>query len=93
MEELFCGNCVHFYQHYTLGARGLTRVYCGHCGLYKAKKKRPDTKACEDFSPGVSAESNFATKEYLSKELLRYWTSLELLPKIQAAEEDGVSSR
>ncbi len=40
-------------------------------------------KACELFAPGQDQEAAFASKEYLSKELLGYLLSLELLPKIE----------
>lgn len=53
--------------------------------LRKSKRRRPDDVACESFSPAEPDESVFATKEYLSKELLKYLMQLELLPKIEDA--------
>ena len=83
MNEKQCKNCTYYLQHFALDHRKLFRVYCGHCTFGKAKRKRPDTKACENFMPGLDPEEAFATKEYLSKELLQYVLSLELLPKIE----------
>ena len=85
MDEKQCKNCQHFMQHLALDNRRLFRVYCGHCTFKKAKRKLPDTKACENYITGSPPEEAFATKEYLSKELLQYILSLDLLPEI----EDG----
>lgn len=78
-----CKDCRYFIQHYSLDARKLFRVYCGHCTIASSKRKRPDTRACEHFVQGASDAEAFATKEYLSKELLRYVLNLELLPEIE----------
>lgn len=51
--------------------------------MVRAKQKLPDAKACENFIPGSAQENAFASKEYLSKELLQYMLSLELLPEIE----------
>ena len=56
--------------------------------LHKAKKKKPDAIACDGFTPALPDEDAFATKEYLSKELLQYLLSLELLPQIEDASEE-----
>ena len=82
-----CKNCVHYHQHYSLGQRKLYRVYCGHCGLNARKKKQPDTAACENFASAPDNEQAFASKEYLSKELLQYLLHLELLPPIETPAE------
>ena len=82
MDEKTCRNCHYFRQHYTLDKRKIFRVYCGHCTFARAKRKRPDAKACENFIAGSPQEDGFATKEYLSKELLEYLLHLELLPEI-----------
>jgi len=74
-------------RHYGLGKREFFRLCCGHCMLFMRRKKLlPDTKACEDFSPGPADEDAFVTKQYLSKELLQYMMRLELLPKIKDAD-------
>ena len=86
MEEQVCRNCAFYLQHYALDTRRIFRVYCGHCTRARYKRKLPDTKACEYFQTGFKQENAFATKEYLSKELLQYVLGLELLPEIG---EDG----
>ena len=83
MSESKCKNCQYFLQHYALGARKIFRVYCGHCIFSRAKRRRPDAEACENFLPGTDREEGFASKEYLSKELLDYVRKLELLPEIE----------
>ena len=85
MEEKQCKDCQHFMQHLSLDKRRLFRVYCGHCTFSRVKRKLPDSKACENYIAGSPPEEAFATKEYLSKELLQYILSLDLLPEI----EDG----
>ncbi len=86
MVDNQCKSCQHFRQHYTLDKRRIFRVYCGHCTFGKIKRKRPDTKACENFAPGFPQEDAFASKEYLSKELIQYLFRLELLPEIEDDE-------
>ena len=83
MENNQCKNCAYFRQHYALDRRKIFRIYCGHCTLQTPKTKRPDTLACGSFVPTLPDESAFVTKEYLSKELLRYLLQLELLPPIE----------
>ena len=82
-DKKLCKDCAHFYQHYALDRRNLFRVYCGHCTLRSVRTKRPDAVACDGFVPAPPDEDAFATKEYLSKELLQYLLSLELLPQIE----------
>ena len=82
MDDITCGECQHFLQHYGFDNRKIFRVYCGHCRLHYAKRKRADSKACDAFLQKVSQEDSFVSKEYLSKELLKYVLSLELLPEI-----------
>lgn len=84
-----CGNCQNYIQHYGLNKKGLYRVYCGHCTCHSVKKKRPDAKACAHYIYGTADTERFATKEYLSKELLKYLLSLELLPQIKDEGTDG----
>ena len=86
MNDKRCADCSHYLRHYTFDKRKLFQVYCGHCTFLRARRKRPDAKACEYFSPGTSQESAFVTKEYLSKELLTYLLNLELLPEIHDKE-------
>ena len=81
-----CANCSYYLRHYTFDARKVFRVYCGHCIFSRSKRKRPDAKACENFTPGSSQEDAFTSKEYLSKELVKYLLSLELLPEIEDGE-------
>ena len=83
MIENQCSNCKYYLQHYTFDKRHIFRVYCGHCTLLRTSRKRPDTKACKSFIPGTAQEDAFASKEYLSKELLQYMLKLELLPDIE----------
>lgn len=85
MEKEFCKNCKYFHQHYSLHEKKIFRVYCGHCVQYPTKRRQPDTKACENFALSQPDEYAFASKEYLSKELLSYMLSLELLPEIEDA--------
>lgn len=87
MDFNTCKNCVHFRQHYAMDQRRIFRVYCGHCMLRYAKKKKPDQKACPYFEEGRKDADAFVTKEYLSKELLRYVLQLELLPPIEDVKE------
>ena len=82
-----CKDCEHYLQHYGLDKRGIFQVYCGHCRLAWRKRKKPDTPACSQFSPGTPAEEPFVSKEYLSKALLEYVLRLELLPEIRDTEE------
>ena len=86
MQENQCKDCENYLQHYALSKRKLYRVYCGHCTRFPAKRKRPDTAACELFRSGVPDAEAFASKEYLSKELLQYLLHLELLPTIYDQE-------
>jgi len=72
MDEQQCKNCQHFLQHLAINRRRLFRVYCGQCTLGKARRKNPEAKACDKFIPGSPPEEAFVSKEYLSKELLRY---------------------
>ena len=86
MNETLCKNCQYYLQHYALNRRTLYEVYCGHCTFPRAKHRKPDMKACEHFLPGPGQEEAFVSKEYLSKELLRYMLSLDILPEIKKDE-------
>ena len=81
-----CRGCLHYRQHYTLDKRKFFRVCCGHCTKGKVKQKRPDAKACGNYIAAPTQEEAFVTKEYLSKELLKYILDMDLLPKIQQNE-------
>lgn len=83
MEDNICKNCMYFRQHYVLDERRITRVFCGHCTFSRARSKRPYSKACEHFISTEPDENAFVSKEYLSKVLLQYLISLELLPEIK----------
>lgn len=87
MDEMTCKTCVHYRQHYILDQRKIFRVYCGHCTYGKARRKKPDAKACENYSKADPDVNAFVSKEYLSKTLLEYVTRLELLPKIYEWED------
>ena len=88
MKQNICKTCVHYRQHYTFDHRKIFRVYCGHCTYPKAKTKRPNSKACENYSLTESAENAFVTREYLSKALLEYLLGLDLLPEIYDADDN-----
>ena len=82
MSETRCKDCQYFVQHYGLNGGKLFRIYCGHCVQSRPKRKQPDARACPNFEPGPPDEAAFASREYLSKELLKYVLGLELLPEI-----------
>jgi len=90
MEKNTCKKCIHFRQHYGLDERRLFKLYCGHCVLPGVRRKKPDTVACEKFEEVLQEENAFATKEYLSKELLTYLLNLPLLPKIEDATDEKI---
>ena len=87
MEERKCSACKYFRQHYCINERKLFSVYCGHCTFSAVKRQLPDAKACENFDSGKPAVEAFVTKEYLSKALLNYILSMELLPEIEKLKE------
>lgn len=82
MEEKYCKNCRNYYQHYVMNERRIFRVYCGHCTRYTKKRIKPDHNACDAFVAAQPDEYAFVSKEYLSKELLRYVLEMDLLPEI-----------
>ena len=86
MGERRCKECKYFIQHYGLNGGHFFKIYCGHCRYSRAKRRLPDGKACENFVEGEPDEEKFVTKEYLTKELLKYVLEMELLPDI---EEQG----
>ena len=88
MSENQCKNCKYYLQHFSLNSRKLFWVYCGHCTYSRTRQKKPDAKACENFVFGPPQEDGVVTKEYLSKELLQYVLSLELMPEIEGRGKD-----
>lgn len=82
MNDPTCRTCAHYLQHYALGEGRIFRVNCGHCTFPFAKKKPPNSKKCDHYTPGCPGEASFVTKEYLSNALLEYMLRLELLPEI-----------
>ena len=82
MEQRTCRTCIYYRQHYSLNQRQIFQVYCGHCTNQRTKTKRPDSKACENYTQVKQGEEPFVTKEYLSKALLEYMLSMDLLPEI-----------
>lgn len=87
MRNNCCKECAYYHQHYALDNRKIYRVYCGHCSYDRARRKKPDALACEFFQLAPPDESAFASKEYLSKELLQYLLNLEILPPIEDSKE------
>ena len=86
MSKTQCKDCKFFVQHYGLNQRKLFRLNCGHCiTIHKMRQKRPDALSCDNFQPGPTDQEAFVSKEYLSKELLHYVLSLDLLPELQDA--------
>ena len=88
MNDKTCQTCLYFHQHYTLKCGKLLRVFYGHCVLSTAKPKRPFTKACENYVDSPLDEDAYADKKYLTKEMLKYLLSLELLPQIEGTLKD-----
>ena len=83
MSEKKCNSCIYFKQHYSLDEKTIFRVYCGHCTYQRVKTKKPDAEICKSYIQKQPDEYAFASKEYLSKKLLEYLLSLELLPAIK----------
>lgn len=86
MVERLCKTCQYFLQHYTFNERKIFRVNCGHCTFARATKKQPNSKACKHYVLGCSQEDAFVSKEFLSRELLKYVLNLDLLPRIDDEE-------
>ncbi len=51
MTNHSCQQCRYFIQHYNYCDNRYGWVYCGHCThrYHKTGRKRPDTRACNDF--------------------------------------------
>lgn len=86
MKDKQCKDCQYYYQHYSLDKRKIFQVCCGHCTFSGSRRKLPDAAACNSFTPAAPREQAFASKEYLSKELLQYVLKLDLLPNIEKEE-------
>lgn len=49
-NELWCGNCVYFHQHYTISDEyGLCACNCGHCSFPQNKHRNAFQDACARF--------------------------------------------
>ena len=88
MSNETCESCKHFHQHYSLKNGILMRVHCGHCIFPRVKHKRPCSKICEHFIPGVPDEEIYATQKYLTKEMIRKLFNMEFFPLAKDATED-----
>ena len=89
MKDKTCQTCLHFQQHYSIKNGKIIRVCCGHCFFPKVKRKQPFSKACEHYTLGPPDEDAYADKKYLTKELLKYLLTLELLPQIEDISKDS----
>lgn len=85
MDTASCKNCIYFVQHYILGSSQFVQINCGHCIFGQTKRKHPEAGACEHFVQGQRNQDAFVSREYLSKKLLDYICSLDLLPEIEEA--------
>ncbi len=85
MERQECRCCIYYLQHYTFFEGKISGVYCGHCLQEKMRRKhiRPHTTACELFEKNTKTLSDiFASKEYLTKALVKKILDMELLPEL-----------
>ena len=87
MSKPTCKTCLYFHQHYTLKGGKLLRIFCGHCIFPKVKHKDPHTQACDHYTPGDADENAFASKKYLTKEMIRQLFEMEFLPQIDDCTE------
>ena len=81
MSKQTCKDCQYFRQHYTLGDGKLYRVFCGHCTFGRVRARGPFNKPCQSFTQRTEDTDAYVSKAYLSKKLLEYVLSLELLPE------------
>lgn len=84
MWEHYCRDCRYYIPHYTFMHTKIVEVHCGHCTHSCLKSKKPNSKACEYYAASTGKEDLFVSKEYLSKALLQYILSLDLLPEIES---------
>ena len=75
-------------QHYIFSESKFRWVNCGHCMGPERRHRKPDAKACQHYIYNPSAETRFVSKEYLTKELLKYVLSLDLPPQIEPCDEN-----
>ena len=80
MTNETCETCKHFHQHYSLKDGILTQVHCGHCVFPRVKHKQPYSKSCEHYTRGPVDEEIYATKKYLTKEMIRHLFEMEFFP-------------
>ena len=80
MSEKICKYCKHFHQHYGLKDGVFSQVHCGHCVFPQVKHRRPSGKICAHFTPGLPDEEIYATKKFLTKEMIRRLFELEFFP-------------
>ena len=88
-----CKDCQYFCQHYGYFNGEFKYVFCGHCKLQRVRHRKPDYKACENFVPKAQEAEEMVNKKYLSKKLLDYVLSLELIPEIREAEKEEITVR
>ena len=87
MNNQTCKTCLYFHQHYSLKDGQVIRVFCGHCTFPKVKTTRPFTKACGNYVPGPPDADAFASKEYLTKKMIRRLFEMDFLPQIDDCPE------
>ena len=78
MQGKKCKNCDRYIQHYAFLEGKFRPVFCGHCLERKHKNIKPHTAACDSFVFGEPLESQFVTKQYLTKALLQHVLTMEL---------------
>ena len=83
MDKQTCQTCIHFHQHYTLKTGKLLRVFYGHCTFCGAKAKDPLRAACKNYENAPPDEDAFASKNFLTKELIKKLFEMEILPPIE----------
>ena len=84
MKEPLCQSCEHFIQHYGIMEDRIFTINCGHCAVPRRRHRQALSKACVHYKPGNPGPSSFADKKYLSKKLVEYVLSMDLLPDIEA---------
>ena len=82
MNTKTCSDCQNFRQHYIINEKHCTWVNYGHCIKHIVKRISPDSKACCDFTQKEPPTETHITKDYVTKELLKYIQTLELPPDI-----------
>lgn len=82
MEQTTCKECRYFTQHYSIDEEKCIWVNCGHCSRRRLKTKASLSRSCADFERREKKGDTPITKKYITKELLRYFLSLELPPDI-----------